>query len=78
MALGATIEVSCVQIGPAKAAESAATDPERPGAIWYKIKRPEQFAGNYVAANTFWNVQDHDTPFEQQPVSDPRVPDCKS
>ncbi len=74
---GSTVAARCVQVGPEEAAPSAATDPSRPGAIWYEIGLPREFEGDYVAANVFWNVRDHSIPFEQQPVSDPRVTDCK-
>lgn len=74
--VGSAIGVRCVQVGPAEAAPSAATDPDRPGAIWYEIGLPTELAGNYVAANTFWNVRDKSIPFDQQPVADQRVPDC--
>ncbi len=75
--VGSTIAVRCVQVGPEAAAPTAATDPSRPGAIWYEIGLPGEFDGDYVAANTFWNVRDHSIPFNQQPVSDPRVTDCR-
>ncbi|HSH17746.1 MAG TPA: hypothetical protein VK978_00015 [Candidatus Saccharimonadales bacterium] len=75
---GERVLVECVQSGPIEAAPSAhGNEPNDPHAYWYRIAQPEDWANGYTAANNFWNVEDKNIPFEQQPAIDPRIPACE-
>lgn len=66
--LHAKVLVSCVAQGPKAAAPSAE-------GLWYFIKAPAKFAGEFAAANTFENG-DTSGPLSQQPAVDPRLGRC--
>ncbi len=68
LAKGTRVTVDCLATGPVDVAPSA--DGE-----WYHISSPVEYAGFFVAANTFKNGDDRGS-LRSQPAVDPTVPSC--
>ena len=69
MPVGTVVQVDCLAVGPEAAAPSVHGN-------WYHVVGPDPYTGFYIAANTFLNGDNPNTPLSQQHARDERLPLC--